>query len=91
MRSKKYFGAEKEKLDKYQMLKNTSIDAFKFYIVTIIVLFLLTIAERVDIFTDHGYLPIKVSHILLLHFTWFLAVILTQLDLRGQFKRTLLP
>ena len=40
MRSKKYFGAEKEKLDKYQMLKNTSIDAFKFYIVTIIVLFL---------------------------------------------------
>lgn len=91
MRSKKYFGAEKEKLDKYQMLKNMSIDAFKFYIVTIIVLFLLTIAERVDIFTDHGYLPTKVSHILLLHFTWFLAVILTQLDLRGQFKRTLLP
>ena len=55
-RRKNYFVDEKEKLNKYRRLK--ILDSFRFYIVTIIVLILLTIAEGVEfLMIIDPYLP----------------------------------
>ena len=81
-----YFGIEKEKKDRLERVKDTLKDSFKFYIVTILIMVILTVIGILETVLSKNYIEIKMLLVALLQFVELTVISLTQREIRLHFK-----
>ena len=84
-----YFGIESEKRDILRALKNSLKDSFKFYISTIIIILVIAIMSIIEVAQCQYYIKIKLFLILSHHMVNLNNVVLTQREIKFQFRQIL--
>lgn len=83
-----YFGVTKEKLDRLQQIKRSLGDSFKLYVITIVILIIISALELS--FSQYHF-EINMIGVPLLLVTNVIIVSLTQREIRSELKRVLFP
>ena len=83
---RQYFGIEKEKKDRLERVKDTLKDSFKFYIVTILIMVILTVIGILETVLSKNYIEIKMLLVALLQFVELTVISLTQREIRLHLK-----
>ena len=89
VKRKNYFGVEQEKLDKLKRLKSSLKDSFKFYIVNVAVMSILSLIGVMELISSNFHLDIKLVVTLLPQLTDIMVISLSYRKIREQIKRVI--
>ena len=89
VKKKNYFGVEQEKLDKLKRLKSSLKDSFKFYIVNVAVMSILSLIGVMELISSNFHLDIKLVVTLLFQLTDIMVISLSYREIREQITRVI--
>ena len=89
VKRKNYLGVEQEKLDKLKRLKSSLKDSFKFYIVNVAVMSILSLIGVMEVISSNFHLDIKLVVTLLFQLTDIMVISLSYREIREQITRVI--